>query len=334
MNPFTTHQLAPGVTLPLVIQPVNPSITVEGVFDLLKTYNAELKGHLLKHGGLLFRNFPIKNANDFAALIHHISLGEFSDYKGGDSPRTKIVEGIFTSTEAPPSLRIPLHNELSYAVNYPSHIFFYCDIEPVDKGQTPIADARKVFNSIDPEVREKFIQKGLIYHSSYHGGSGLVPALIGKGHRSWKQVFETSNPEEVEKICRERGMELEWHHDGWLTFKQTRPATHIHKTTGEKVWFNQAHIYKLSPRFLGWWRYLGAKMIYFRPHTLLHDVEFGDGTPIPSADLEHIMDKLEENSIYFPWRKGDVLVLDNILAMHGRAPFSGKRRILTAMTSM
>jgi alpha-ketoglutarate-dependent taurine dioxygenase len=64
----------------------------------------------------------------------------------------------------------------------------------------------------------------------------------------------------------------------------------------------------------------------------LHEVFFADGSTIPLKDLYHILDVLDANTIYFPWKKGDVLVLDNILAMHGRAVFSGKRRILAAMT--
>jgi hypothetical protein len=32
------------------------------------------------------------------------------------------------------------------------------------------------------------------------------------------------------------------------------------------------------------------------------------------------------------WRKGNVLVLDNLLTAHGRLPFRGPRRIVTAMS--
>lgn len=44
------------------------------------------------------------------------------------------------------------------------------------------------------------------------------------------------------------------------------------------------------------------------------------------------MDVMDEESIYFPWERGDILVLDNVLAMHGRAPFRGNRRILAALS--
>jgi alpha-ketoglutarate-dependent taurine dioxygenase len=45
------------------------------------------------------------------------------------------------------------------------------------------------------------------------------------------------------------------------------------------------------------------------------------------------MDVLDRNTVSFPWERGDFLVLDNVLSMHGRATFDGPRRILAAMTS-
>lgn len=65
---------------------------------------------------------------------------------------------------------------------------------------------------------------------------------------------------------------------------------------------------------------------------MLHQIFFADDSKIPREAIYHILDVLDQNTVYFPWQKGDVLILDNILAMHGRASFQGKRRILTAMT--
>jgi len=318
--------------LPLVIEPTNSNLSFSEFLDILGTNNPFFKKSLLKHGGLLFRNFPVQDQRDFAAVIKHLQTGDFVDYIGGDSPRTKVIDGIYTSTETPPSMTLPLHNELSYVKHFPKYIYFYCDIPPLVRGETIVADARTIYRTIDPEVKRRFTEKSLRYVSCYPYKSAFLN-FINKHHKSWVNVFESEDKREVEKKCLQHEISFEWHANDWLKISQVLPSTIIHPQTLEKVWFNQAHHFDLNPRFLGWWRYLGVKLLYCRKNMMLHEVYFHDNTPISREDLYHILDVLEQQSIYFPWQKGDVLLLDNILAMHGRASFSGKRRILTAMTN-
>jgi alpha-ketoglutarate-dependent taurine dioxygenase len=155
---------------------------------------------------------------------------------------------------------------------------------------------------------------------------------IQKGHKTWVDVFETDDKSKVEKLCRENEFSFKWNQNEWLEISQVRPAVISHPETQEMVWFNQAHLFDFTPKLLGWCRYLAAQLIYCREHTRLHQVFFADQSKIPREDLYHILDVLDANTISFPWKKGDILVLDNVLAMHGRATFSGKRRILAAMT--
>ena len=320
--------------LPLVIEPTNKKIQFQEFLNILKEHNGYFKDNLLKYGGLLFRNFPINNEDDFSDVIKALGTGKFINYIGGDSPRNIVKEGIYTSTEAPPWFKIPLHNELSFVKNYPKHIYFYCNIAPQKDGQTIIADARKVYQAIDPEVKKVFMEKGLKYVSCYYHKSKLMEYLnkLQPSHKSWLQVFETDNKKDVERMCRENEFAFKWNQNDWLQISQIRPAVMAHPKTQENVWFNQVHLYDFNPKLLGLSRYIGAKLFYIRKHMRLHEVYFADNTPIPRKYLYHIMDTLDANTIYFPWQKGDVLLLDNVLAMHGRAPFTGKRRVLTAMT--
>lgn len=333
MNTFSTRFLNAQM-LPLVIEPTNSQLTLHDFKKLLEDNREVFHHHLLKYGGLLFRNFPIQDEEAFGEFIQTLRTGNFIDYIGGDSPRNKVREGIYTSTEAPPSIKIPLHNELSFVKHYPKHIYFYCHVAPKEKGETIIADARKVYESIDPGVKEKFSEKGIHYVSCYYYKSQVMNLLNKwqRSHKSWIDVFETENKEEVEKKCHENEFEFKWQQNDWLRISQTRPAVIPHSTTGEMIWFNQAHLYDFNPKLLGMARYVGAKLFYMRKHMRLHEVYFGDKSAIPRKDLYHVLQKLDENTIHFPWQKGDVLVLDNVLAMHGRATFSGKRRVLTAMT--
>lgn len=319
-------------TLPLVIEP-NKKMELSDLFDLLSRENKFFKQQLLTYGGLLFRGFPINNEDDFASLIKHLQLGKFLDYVGGDSPRTKIKDGIYTSTEAPPSIKIPLHNELSFVKHHPKYICFYCVTPSPVGGETILGDSRKIYKSVNRDVLNRFVEKNLKYVSSYYYKSQLMEFInrLQPSHKSWIQVFETHDKREVEQKCIMNEFELKWNKNDWLQIAQTRPAVMSHPETQEDVWFNQVHLFDFNPRLLGWWRYFGAQALYCRKYTKLHEVYFGDDTNIPRSDIYHIMDVLDQNTVAFPWQKGDVIVLDNVLAMHGRATFTGKRRILTAM---
>ena len=328
---FRIEGLFPAV----ITRDPNTTFDYAGLVNALQTHKPAFHQLLLKHGALLFRGFPVECAAHFATFIETLGLGNFVNYIGGDSPRDKVEEKVYTSTEAPPALRIPLHQELSFIKKHPRHIYFYCDIAPASQGETIIGDARRIYQAIDPAVRQRFEAKGLTYTSNYYHQSQIMRWMnrIQRSHKSWTEVFETEDRQDVEQKCRSNEFEWQWTKRGWIKIMQTRPATLEHPLTMEKVWFNQAHLYDFNPRLLGWGRYLGSKLFYFRKFTRLHEIMHADGSKVARDDLYHILDVLQQNTVAFPWQKGDVMVLDNILAMHGRAPFQGSRRILTALTA-
>lgn len=322
-------------TFPVVIMHSDYQLDHQAFIETVQDNKEQFHQLLLEHGALLFRGFPIYNAKHFSSLIQSLSLGQFVNYIGGDSPRDKVEGHVYTSTEAPPSFHIPLHQELSFITHFPKHIYFYCDIEPEKDGETIIGDARLVLKSLNAGLKNRFVENQLTYTSHYYHKSKIMDFVnsIQRSHKSWIDVFETAEKKEVEEKCKKNDFSWQWLHKDWLQIQQTRPAVHTHPLTGETVWFNQAHLYDFNPRLLGWKKYVGAKLFYYNKSTRLHEISFGNGSQIDRKDLYHIMDTLKKNTIAFPWKKNDVLVLDNILAMHGRAPFKGRRRILTAMTS-
>jgi alpha-ketoglutarate-dependent taurine dioxygenase len=322
-------------TLPFIIEPARSSPSLEESLRRLSGERERFRNQLLLHGGLLFRGFPLRNADDFAAAVEALHLGEPVDYIGGDSPRDKVQGPVYTSTEAPPSLLIPLHNELSFVRDYPKHIYFFCVTPPQAAGETILGDARDIYRAIRPEVRQRFVEGGLRYVSAYYEHSRLMQLLNRwqRSHKSWSEVFEATSREEVERKCRAAGFQFAWTKKGWITVTQERPAVMRHPETQDEVWFNQAHLYDFNPKLLGFWRYVGAKVLYARAYRRLHEVFFASGGRIPRSDIYHILQTLDAHTIRFPWQKGDLLVLDNVLTMHGRAPFRGPRRILTALTA-
>jgi alpha-ketoglutarate-dependent taurine dioxygenase len=57
---------------------------------------------------------------------------------------------------------------------------------------------------------------------------------------------------------------------------------------------------------------------------------FGDGEEIPDHAMDAVRDAIWSNMVFFPWRRGDVLVIDNARVAHGRMPYRGPRKIVVA----
>jgi hypothetical protein len=72
----------------------------------------------------------------------------------------------------------------------------------------------------------------------------------------------------------------------------------------------------------------------FAEEDLPRNCYFGDGSAIPDESMRRILDVYRELEVSVPWQKGDVILIDNILAAHGRNPFVGERKILVAMGDM
>jgi hypothetical protein len=207
---------------------------------------------------------------------------------------------------------------MAYSANWPMKLWFFCAARPERGGETPIADSRRIFNRVDPEVREKFARTGVMYVRNYGAGLDL----------SWQNVFQSSDRLEVEAFCRQSSIDFEWKGEGRLRTRQVCQATAIHPQTREQVWFNQAHLFHVSSLETTTRETLVALA---GEDDLPRNAYYGDGTPMEPSVLDDIREIYRRESVVFPWQEGDVLMLDNMLTAHGRRPFSGPRKILVGM---
>jgi alpha-ketoglutarate-dependent taurine dioxygenase len=303
--------------LPLLIQPAHDGVD----FIAWATSNRKLlEEYLLKHGGILFRNFSLKGVADFEQFITSVS-GEPLEYRERSSPRSQVSGNIYTSTDHPPDQSIFLHNENSYRQNWPLHILFFCTLPAQQGGETPIADARKIYKRIDPAIRERFRQKQVLYVRNFGDGIGL----------SWQTVFQTTNKKAVEQYCQKADIQWEWKSGNRLRTRSVKPAIVSHPITREMLWFNHAvffHVTTLEPTIRD------TLLATFQEEDLPNNTYYGDGTPIEDAVLDELRQAYQEETITFPWQKGDILMLDNMLTAHARTPFSGPRQVLTGMSKL
>jgi alpha-ketoglutarate-dependent taurine dioxygenase len=309
-----TDPLYTDKPLPLVVRPI-----VKGVdLAVWAAHNREwIETRVLQHGALLFRDFAVKGVTEFEQCIQAIS-GEALEYRFRASPRTQVQGHIYTSTEYPADQSIFPHNEHAYSPRFPLRLYFFCVTPAQQGGETPIGDTRHVLQAIPAPIRERFSHTNVMYVRNYGDGFGLP----------WQTVFQTTDRAEVEAYCRSVNIAVEWRDGNRLRTRHVGPAIVKHPRTGEEVWFNHAtffHVSTLEPSIRQ------ALLAEFREQDLPQNTYYGDGTPIEPAVLEALRAAYRQAMIVFPWQQGDVLLLDNMLAVHGRQPFSGPRQVVVGM---
>jgi len=269
---------------------------------------------LRQRGGVRFRGYvPVSQAH-FERVFRAICPTPM-DYRDRSSPRTAVGGSVYTSTDYPQDQRIALHCELSYSDRWPRTIAFFCAEPAASGGNTPLADTRAVLARLEATTRQQFTQLGVLYRRRLSERLGL----------SWRDVFGLDTRESIERECQTRGVRWHWSGHDELFLEWRRPAIIEHPDTSEPLWFNHALFYhpeRLDPTVRG---ALGqGEALPFSAH-------FGDGTPIPTMLLEEIEQAYAAAQVDQPWVVGDILVLDNMLMAHGRAPFCGPRRVYVMM---
>jgi alpha-ketoglutarate-dependent taurine dioxygenase len=299
---------------PAMIEPASgrPSL-VETVVTKLPDF----KQQLLDHGALLFRGFNISDTKDFDEFVGGMSAHHMP-YEYRSTPRSEVTERVLTATSYPAKLEIPQHNENSYHRRWPMLLAFCCAEPASDGGETPIACMKAVTASVGDELMEQLEQRGVEYVRHYHQGVDLP----------WQDVFQTQSRAKVEEFCSENDITSSWLEGELLRTSNVAQGVASHPATGEKTFFNQAHLFHVSS--LGEAQATALRSM-FGSDRLPRHARFGDGSEIPDSARVRISDAFKENLVVFSWSAGDVLLVDNMQYSHGRRPFKGTRRVFAAL---
>jgi len=310
-----TGYLAPECPLPLVVE---PGFAGADLLQWARGNRKLLEKELGRHGGVLFRGFGVDTPEAFQRFVE-AACGRPLEYSERSSPRSRVSGNIYTSTDYPPDQEIFLHNEQSYNRVFPRKIVFCCLQPALRGGATPLADSRRIYQRLDPEVRRRFEDEGYLYQRNFALGFGL----------DWRTAFQTTDPGAVEEYCLENDIDFEWLDGGeHLRTRQIRRAVARHPVTGEPTWFNHLTFFHISTLPEAIRRPLLAE---FREEDLPNNTYHADGSPISPDVLDELRRLYREETGDFPWEKGDVLLLDNMLVAHARSAFEGPRKVVVSM---
>lgn len=315
----TAQQSYDGLPFPLVLQCQTPDVTLEATAGWIAERRSQLCEQAAAHGAVLFRGFPLRTAQEFDQFIAAFDLPNFPyEDSLSNAVRVNRTPRVFTANEAPPTVTIFLHHEMAQTPVHPSKLFFFCEQPAESGGATPICRSDLLWQRLEqqcPRFASDCATKGLKY-------SNVMPSendpTSGMG-RSWQSTLHATTREEAEQRLKNLGYSYEWTADGCL--RATTPVLPAVRSLsgGRRSFFNQ-----LIAAYQGW------KDTRNDPSKA---ITFGDGTPLDREAVNTATRLAEELTFDIPWQQGDVALVDNYVAMHGRRTFSGTRKVLASLVA-
>ncbi len=270
-------------------------------------------------GALLFRGFDVPDPHAFDAAVEGFGEAGFTyEDSLSNAVRTNVTPRVFTANEAPPTTEIFLHHEMAQTPLYPSKLFFYCEIAAEEGGATPLCRSDWVLDRLSEEAPQfvaRIEEQGVRYTNVMPGDDD---AGSGQG-RSWRSTLSAADKSEAEARLQHLGYSWEWRENG--TLQATTPVLDAVRVLpdGRRTFFNQ-----LIAAFRGW---ADSRNDPNRAIT------FGDGTAITTEEMAPAIAIADQLTYDLAWQPGDMALVDNFLVMHGRRPFSGKRRVLASLVA-
>ncbi|MFT7773024.1 MAG: SDR family NAD(P)-dependent oxidoreductase [Roseateles sp.] len=308
--------LAPGREFPLVLEATTPDLDAAA---WARAHADEVETLVRRHGALLFRDFGLRTPQAFETFAETIEPALYGSY--GDLPKKEGGRNTYQSTPYPERQMILYHNESAHLERWPRKQWFYCELPSPVGGATPIVDGREMLRRLPAALVEEFERRHLLYVRTF------TPRL----DVSWQDFYKTDRRDEVEQRLDRAGIAWSWLDERTLQTRTRCPAVITHPHTGDRVFFNQVQLHHpacLDPQ-------LREDLLSTAgPGRLPRDVRYGDGAPIADETMAIIGRAYEDCAVRFEWRRGDVVMLDNMVAAHARDPYEGPRKIVVAMGAM
>jgi hypothetical protein len=292
---------------------------LDDAVDWVARHRELLATQLAEAGAILFRGFPLTTPEDFDAFVQGFDYPNFR-YQDSLSNAVRAVrtERVFSANEAPASVQIHLHHEMAQTPIFPQKLLFFCEIPAETGGATPLCRSDLLFERLTreaPRFAADCERKGLKYTNVMPGADD--PAS-GMG-RSWRSTLRATDREAAEMRLRALGYTWEWLDDDCL--RATTPVLPAVWDLGEgrKSFFNQ-----LIAAACGW---KDARNDPSRAIT------YGDAEPLDRQGVLLAVELGKPLTFDVAWQAGDVALVDNMIMMHARRPFTGTRKVWASLVA-
>lgn len=268
---------------------------------------------------------PIGSHNEYGLSSHYPSYIAFfclsEPEEGGETPIASSLE-LYQQLQhsAPEYIKAITEKGVSFSIHHPRD-----KIDGSLQGNGLFApnafgpaDGRDIAN-LSEEEKRSLVEEN-------------VNSLAIEG--GWKPSYSA---DKTQPIWKRKGYGADWLPDGSLIVRQRVPGVRLHPIFRIPTYFNNIHNRLLysnlhgasSPPFESKLEKTptGTPIYQVPPHI----VEEDEDVPLPSSWIDLLNKTTAKVQADVKWRKGDVLLLDNLAVQHARRTWKGDRRLLASL---
>lgn len=272
-----------------------------------------------EHGAVLVRGLPLAKPEEFDAVVSALGYPNFSYANSlSNAYRINHTPRVFSANEAPADVTIFLHHEMAQTPFYPSKLIFFCQVAAGQGGATPVCRSDILWERLKAEqgmFAADCETKGLRYTNVMPGEADTESGM----GRSWQSTLSVDSRKAAEVRLAKLGYTWEWQANGDLTVTTPVLPAVRRLANARTSFFNQ-----LIAAFNGW------KDTRNDPSRA---IRFGDGSLLNPTDVAAASAIADELTFDIPWQQGDIALVDNYVAMHGRRTFEGTRKVLASLVA-
>lgn len=195
--------------------------------------------------------------------------------------------------------KVNLHSELAFTPFRPDVCLFACQRPSDTGGETTVGDTRAILKAIKPDTRSLLESQPLAYTRVFPG-------------TTWQRMLGTTDVNAARAyLDRVEGLSYKILESGDVWTRFVTPAI---LKRGDVPAFSSNIVTVLDTQ-----------------EALGSDVTFANDERIPEAIVEELRTVLASHEIAVNWRPGDILVLENWHALHGRYAFTDDKRSIVSM---
>lgn len=333
------------LNLPMVAAAINQAQTdPQPLLAFLAEHRDEIMAQLNHYGAVLFRGFSCDDEAYFSQAIEVCGLGARCSTADYDLPRTVLHNEVYTSSDLPGHIPLPLHHEKPRSINPPDHIYFCC-VTPAQKGGgTVFANATAIWSDMPKEIQDKILEHGVVYRQFYHGKSGkyfLLQKIMGEHCAlAWAEYFGTDDKTQIAKKLEQDKTIWSWVNKGKdLLVSTYLPGVVKHPLNEHLCWFNSAAYLNYYANFLyGRLSELRSYQYFASRYMIAKDMfpmicHYGNGDAFTEDEIKEINRIIQQHTKVLNWQKGDFMIVDNFTLMHGKQAHEGNRLLYSCMTA-